>query len=289
MSSAIVTIAFSVATTLGALRGLEAVPEDPFPTDVPPAARVLLANAKAELRDLATSLLHDQSADAKLAAANVQRAMTEALNAAGALEACDSQYGNLEAPKITSAGDDLVAVVVDLAIPCGDDASLFLFRHDAGGWHLVLDRERNDYETVAGGAGGLEYRVSAPDEHGSYLVLVSDINPWCISMWQAIRWEVFRLNRGWRDPEKVADGYDSIYLDSDLKLEVTPDTFGLEYTGSSIDSGRVMRDYHRHYRVLPGNRLPCRSAILPSAFLPCIASLLSLRQKQPERRPGAWC
>ncbi len=255
MSSAIVTIAFSVATTLGALRGIQPVPEDPFPTDVPLAARVLLANAKAELRDLATALLRDQPADAKLAAANVQRAMTDALKAAGALEACDTQYGSLEEPKVSSAGDDLVAVVVVLAIPCGDDDSLFLFRHDADGWHLVLDRERNDYETVAGGAGGLEYRVSAPDEHGSRLVLVSDINPWCSSMWQSIRWEVVRLNRGWRDPEQVASGRDTIYLDTDLTLEVTPDTFGLDFTGSSIDPGRVKRDYHRHYRVLPGNRL----------------------------------
>lgn len=255
MSSAIVTIAVSLATTLGALRGLQPVPEDPFPSNVPPAARVLLANAKAGLRDLTASLLHDQPADSRLAAANVERAMSEALKTSGALDACDTQYGNLEEPKITSAGDDLIAVVFVLTIPCGDDASLFLFRHDTGGWHLVLDRERNDYETVAGGAGSLEFRVSPPDTHGSRLVLVSDINPWCISNWQSLRWDVFRLNRGWRDPEIVTSGSDSIYLDEELSLAVTPDTFGLDYTGSSVDSSRVMRGYHRHYRILPGNRL----------------------------------
>ncbi len=254
MKSIALTTALSIASTLGALRGIQ-VPEEPFATDVPPVARLLMAGAKAELRDLAVVAMHDQPADASLAAANVQLVMTTALHDAGALDACESQYGRLAEPKVTSPGTDLVAVVTDLLIPCGDDASLFLFRHDADGWHLVLDQQKNDYEEVSGGAGSFEFRVSPPDEHGSRLVATADLPPWCSSNWHSLSWNLFRINRGWSDPETVATGTEVIYVQDEVDMTVTPDTFSLNYVGSSIDPARVMRDYHRHYRITAGNRL----------------------------------
>ncbi len=204
---------------------------------------------------MATFLLRDQPAGGKAAAANLERAMSSTLHQAGALDACESQYGRLDEPKVTSPADDLVAVVTDLSNPCGDDASLFLFRRDAGGWHLVLDREKNDYEEVSGAAGMFQFRVSPPDEHGSRLVATADVAPWCTSSWHSLRWDLFRINRGWSDPETVATGTEGIHIEDEIDMAVTPDTFSLNYVGSSIDPARVMRDYHRHYQITAGNRL----------------------------------
>lgn len=246
--------AHDVASTLGALRGL-VVPEEPFATDVPPVARALMAEAKAELRDLASSLLSDQPADARATASYLVAALHDALDSAGAFEKCESQYGTLLPPEVTAPAGDLVAVEVVLGIPCGQDASLFLFRFEGGHWHLVLDRERNDYEEVSGGAGELEFRISEPDAHGSCLVIAADITPWCSSNWQSLRYDVVRLNRGWRDPEAIVEGVEYIYLEDEIKLEVSPDAFSLSFVGSSIDPARVVRDYRRHYRVEAGNRV----------------------------------
>ena len=246
--------AHDVAATLGALRGI-VVPERPFATDIPPVARVLMANAKAELRELAGTLLRDQPAGAKAAAANLTTALRDALNETEVLKECDSQYGALLTPVVTAPAADLVAVQVVLAIPCGQDASLFLFRHEDGRWRLVLDHERNDYEEVSGGSGDLSFRVSAPDPRGSYLVISADITPWCSSNWQSMRYDVFRINSGWRDPEPIAGGVEVIYLEDEIGLDVAPDSFSLTFAGSSIDPSRVVRGYQRHYRVEAGNRL----------------------------------
>jgi hypothetical protein len=210
--------------------------------------------------------LRDLPAGGHAAAASLERAMNATLHQAGALDACESQYGSLSEPKVTSPAADLVAVVTDLSIPCGEDTSLFLFRHDADGWHLVLDREKNDYAEVSGAAGSFEFRVSPPDEHGSRLVAAADIAPWCTSNWHSLRWDLFRINPGWRDPEAVAAGTESIYVQDDIDMSVTPDTFSLNYVGSSIDMGRVMRDYHRHYRITAGNRLERIEPIAGSPF-----------------------
>lgn len=251
MSSIVTTIAVSIATTLGALRGVEPPHDLPNPTDTPPAARLLLASAKTGLRDLATALLRAQP---EQTAAELQQAMTDALRGAGALAQCESLYGNLEPPKVASHGDDLLAVVATLDIACGDDTAFFLFRRERGLWTLVLDRENNDYETVSGAAGAFQYRISEPDAHGSRLVLTADINPWCSSNWQSLRWELRRLHPGWRMPEEIDAGETGINIEGEVKLVATPDTFGLEYVGSSICPAHVAREYHRYYRILPGNQ-----------------------------------
>jgi hypothetical protein len=252
MSSIVTTIAISIATTLATLRGVD-IPHDlPNPTDTPPAARVLLASAKSGLRDLATALLR---AHPEQTAAELQQAMTDALTGAGALEQCESLYGNLEPPKVANHGDDLLAVVTTLDIACGDDTAFFLFRRERGVWTLVLDRENNDYETVAGAAGSFQYRISPPDAHDSRLIVTADVNPWCSSNWQTLRWELRRLNPGWRMPEEIDGGEEGINIQGEVTLDATPDTFGLEYLGSSICPAHVAREYHRHYRILPGNQL----------------------------------
>ena len=251
MTSVVTALALSIAATLGALRGIDAGPEDGCPFDVPPAARVLLANVKADVRDMAAALLPETAGDAK----RLQRAMNDALANAGALEKCNQWYGQLEPLEVTSPGDGLIAVVARPDIPFGSDAALFLFRHDRGGWQLVLDRENNGYEDIAGAAGSFQFHVSPPDGRGARLVLTADINPSCASMWQGLRWDVHRIDPDGRTAARIAGGTEFIYLDGPIDLAVAPDGFSVDYTGASIDPGRGSRQYHRHYRIDSGDRI----------------------------------
>lgn len=246
----IVTLAVSIATTLGALRGVEVREFDEYP--VPPTARMLLNNVKSDLRDLTVCVLRQQPPSAAVAAGSAEQALHDVLASAGAFEACDSAYGSLEAPKVTAPADDLIAVVTTLDIPCGDDSSLLLFRRAGDGWKLVYDRTRSDYNDITDAAGYFQYRISEPDARGARLVLAAEVNPHCQSNWQRVRWDVARINPGQAPAQPIARGQDGIFLGGEEEgpdLFLTPDTFGLEFVGSSIDIDRMTRMYRRHYRV----------------------------------------
>lgn len=243
----IVTLAVSIATTLSALRGVDVSGIDEYP--VPPAARMLLTNVKSDLRELAVRVMRQQRASASVAAASAEQTFHEMLASAGAFEGCESAYGSLETPKVTAPADDLVAVVTTLDIPCGDDSSLLLFRHEAAGWQLVYDRTRTDYDNIIDAAGELEYRISPPDARRARLVLATEINPHCQSNWQRVRWDVARIDPRQPSAQPIASGHDGIFLGAGADLFLTPDTFGLEFAAGSIDMDRMVRLYRRHYRV----------------------------------------
>jgi hypothetical protein len=207
-----------------------------------------MANAKHQLRDFAAALLEREEGNAAVAAGHVKVAMAAAMNDEGLDVGTERgfPFGDQLTIDATSPGPGLVAVVVDFSIPCGDDAAFFLFRRDDGAWRLLLDREKNDYERVPGAAGSFEFFVSSPDANGAVLVLTTDINPACASMWQSLRWDLFRVGR---ESESIGSGVEYIYLDAEIKTELTKEGFTLHYTGGSIDLGRVMRSYVRNYRV----------------------------------------
>jgi len=238
---------FDIGTTLNALRGIDVAEEE---ADVPPVAQLLLNNAKAELRDLAASILRDEPPEAPLAAADLRRVMRWRLAMQNAFEECDSRYGTIYEPEITAPADDLIAVEVTFAIPCGSDSVLFLFRYEDG-WRLVLDWERNDFARVQEANGWFAWHVSMPDVHGSFLVVTSDISTSCNSNWQWLRWRVDRVNRGGRQAEKIAEGEDQVYVGNDdfLETEVTPNGFCVRYDTGSADLGRLVRNRRLDYRV----------------------------------------
>jgi hypothetical protein len=238
------------AQSIGALRGIRI--DDEMDTNVPPAASLLIANAKHHLRDLAAAVLVGAEPNAVAAAAHARNTMIAAVDEEGVDVGGELgvPYGDGLTIEVTSPGPGFVAVVVDFSVPCGTDSSLFLFRRTAGGWKLVLDRENNDYETVAGAAGSFEFKLSPPDANGAVLVLTTDINPWCSSNWQSLRWDLFRVGQ---ETEPIESGRESVFLQGEITSELRKDGFTLRFTGSSIDPGRVARGYVRNYHVEEGH------------------------------------
>lgn len=106
-------------------------------------------------------------------------------------------------------------VTTRLAIQCGEDESVYVYRWTLGRWQLALSAETNDYSSEA------RYRpqtitsvsISTPAREGpgfeDRLVLILGTNPWCSSTWHPLYHRVWRL-RSDRSPSEFLGGGDSI-------------------------------------------------------------------------------
>jgi|GEM_PF-3394169 len=246
--------AIAIATTLGVLQGIPVGEEQ---TAVPPDVGLLMTNAKHDLRDLAQEVLRSQPGNGPAIAPAVRNAMIAALEAEGIALAGDStttaQYGNVVSIDVVAppGHSDLLAVVVELSIPCGSDSALFLFRHDHG-WRLVYEREEDDYESISGALGTFGWKVSPPDEQGRFLVVTSSISPWCISAWHQLRYQVDRIEPGRAEAIPIDSGNFTSY-EWDVELEAAADSYSIHFNGSSLDPAILVRSYRLHY-VVDGDR-----------------------------------
>src|SRR5262249_52560562 len=59
-------------------------------------------------------------------------------------------------------------------------------------WRLILAQEANGYEDISGAQGWFDYRVSPPDPAGGFFVVTANVNPWCTSNWQSVRYQVLK-------------------------------------------------------------------------------------------------
>jgi len=245
--------AIAIATTLGVLQG---IPVDDEQTAVPPDANLLMTNAKHDVRDLAQIVLKPQPGNGPVIAPAVRNAMVAALEAEGiaiGAESTAEQYGNVVSIDVVApqGHSNLLAVVVELSIPCGSDSALFLFRHD-GQWRLVYEREEDDYESISGALGTFGWKVSPPDEQGRFLVVTSSITPWCISAWHQLRYQVDRVEPGHAEAIPIDSGNFTSY-EWDVELEATADSYSIHFNGSSLDPAILIRSYRLHY-VVDGDR-----------------------------------
>jgi len=241
--------AIAIATTLGVLQGIPVGDEQ---TAVPPDANLLMTNAKHDLRDLAREVLKSQPGDGPAIAAAVRNAMLATLETQGVAIGAGStaeQYGNIVSIDVVAPEGhrNLLAVVVELSIPCGSDSALYLFQHDAD-WHLVYAREEDDYESISGALGTFSWKVSPPDAQGRFLVVTSSISPWCISAWHQLRYQVDRVEPGRATPFAIDRDTITSY-EWDVELEATADSYSIHFNGSSLDPAIVIRSYRLHYIV----------------------------------------
>ena len=163
---------------------------------------------------------------------------------------------------------DLLAFQTDLSIPCGDDSSLYIFQRKETGWRMVISREQDNYTLISDARGQFAFHVSPPDAAGDWFVVTVDVNPWCTSNWQSIRYEVLRPTSFAPDRPLVLLAEErGVYLGRDdvFDLSVRKDGFQTKHAGSqSLDAGLLTRDHVENYS-LSGNRV---RRIPPFAFRP---------------------
>ncbi len=245
--------------------------------DVPPAAQNLLPQFKSGLREIIGRTLNDHSSSSpetlhKLILADLKKAGIEALNAVqrdGYYMADGDDFGNLYDVTVRQPArhSDLMAVVTNLTIPCGSDASLNLYRRNGAAWQLILVEESNGYKNISGGQGSFQFAISPPDAEGNWYVVAADVNPWCSSNWQQLRYKVLRPGADFDHPTVLLDEHTSIYLGTDqpYRLTINPHGFELHIVAAQgLDDSILTREHIQNYEV-SGNRV---TRIPPLALAP---------------------
>lgn len=261
----------SAASTVRELRRVNG--EAAYDSKIPSEARALLTKLKHQLRDLIQKSL-DADADARTPAGVLNAKVLAALRRKGVTTGGPVDdvhtFGSVVSVNVTRPRGhaDIVAVTTEVSVHCGSDSSLYLFRRDGARWRLALADEADGYEQVNGARERFDFRVSPPDARGSFFVVAADVNPWCTSNWQVMRYRVMRVGEDAYGPRVVLKGDDSIYLGTDLegfRLQATANTFTLRFDSyQHLDPGRLIRPHVLKFEV-DGDRA---ERIAPVAFEP---------------------
>jgi hypothetical protein len=219
----------SIEETIGKLRQFR-LPD----VDISPAVRPLLTRLKHQLRDFISATINapeNQGKSAELLQAGILinlrnkdvtvKAPTSEDASAGDLENY-YVYGNIYGIRIQQppSHPELLAAITTISVWCGDDSSLYLFKRVGARWELVLAQEANDYKDVSGAQGMFDYAISPPDAENNFFVMTSNVNPWCVSNWQTIRYSLLRVGPGAYQPPIMASGEETIYLGVDVPYKL---------------------------------------------------------------------
>ena len=241
---------FEIAATVAHLQRIEVLDDEA--ARVPDEARALLSALKAQIRELAGRELRSAPyASPERLQANLLRALSEEGVAVGD-ESATSLYGDIAAIQVLrpAGHDGLLAVEVTLGIPCGSDSSLYLFERRETSWRLAFSLESNGYEEINGALGWFDFGISPPAGDGSFFVVAADVNPWCTSNWQRLRWRAYRLGGDPLRPQPFFEGEDTIYLESGFELTAAEDGFRLIFPGrQDLDAGLLIRDIVQSFQV----------------------------------------
>jgi hypothetical protein len=286
------TAAFSlqaknIAGTLQQLRQIEI--EFHHENDVPGAAIPLLTRLKHDLLALFQQVLNEGGPVVPAAAA--QEELLRRLKVAGVyLKDWDDwkgivTYGFIHQLDVTqpSGHPDLIVFRSEIYIQCGEDSSVYIFQKKQGRWDMVITVESNGYKQISGGLGDLQYQVSPPDEHGQWFLVYAYENPWCTSNWQAIYFRALRPGATPEKPVVVLAREEEVFREAQANLEVTRDSFRLEFVASQrLDFGVLTRTHVARYRIA-GNRA---TRIPPLADSP--AGFLDEWSRLPQRKAARW-
>ncbi len=245
--------------------------------NVPPAAQKLLPKFKTGLREIIGRALNEHYSSSPeilhdIILSDLKKAGIEALSRVqrdGYYTADGDDFGYLYDVTVRQPErhPDLVAVVTNLTIPCGSDASLNLYRRGGTTWQLILVAESNGYADISGAQGSFQFAISPPDDKGNWFVVAVDVNPWCSSNWQQLRYKVLRPGEDFNHSQVLLDEHTTIFLgvDQPYRLTVNPRGFEIRSVAAQgLDDSILTRVHVQNYEV-NGNRV---TRIPPLALAP---------------------
>jgi hypothetical protein len=235
---------------------LLAPPPEGDGTLVPPAAGRRIEALKDRMRDFVRTMMACAPVSvepAALAAAMEQRGGISEGTTGDAVPPPADWHGSLAAFEVSrvEAHPDMLAVVATLAIKCGSDSMLILYRRTPSGWREAMVRRAEPYSEVRGGWGDLRFAVSPADSAGNWFVATVSTTPWCTSAWQGMPYELARPGPAPDRPRIFYKGKNTIYLgnESDLSLRAERDAFEIRHDGSSLDPDILIRRHVRRYSI----------------------------------------
>jgi len=244
---------------------------------VPPSAQKLLPQLKAGLREIIGRTINEHySSSPEILHDNVlsdlKKAGMEALSRVqrdGYYTADGDDFGYLSDVTVRQPErhPDLVAVVTNLTIPCGSDASLNLYRRTGTTWQLILVAESNGYADISGAQGSFQFAISPPDGEGNWFVVAADVNPWCSSNWQQLRYKVLRPGEDPHHSQVLLDEHTTVYLgvDQPYRLTVSPGGFEIRNVAAQGLDDSIMTRLHVQKYEVNGDRV---TRVPPLALAP---------------------
>lgn len=220
------------ADLIGVCARLRGLPMTDAVEVVPPQAKPWLRELKAEL-GAAVSRAFDGLAANEAIAEVVQRRIVRGLAGRGVTvgeEPSDDELGwgyvLAVSARVAEGHPNLVAVTSTISIPCGSDATLSLFRHDGVSWSRVLVEEAREYDDISGARGQTAFAITPTGPDGSFLVLTTDVPPWCSSIWHPLRYRVRRVVPSRAEPlELLHDETEAIATGAGYDVRAEPDGF----------------------------------------------------------------
>lgn len=233
------SLVVALASTLAALQSVHV---GEIEVEVPCQARIWLADAKHEIRDMAAEMLRSEGGGPE-AAAHAQEKLLATLDAEGIAIGDVPQgggpYGWLVSVDVTTppGHPELIAVEPSLSIPYDTDSALYLFRYDRG-WHLIYQREENDYDRIGLALGSFGWEISPSDREGRFLILTTTVSPSPASVWQGLTWTVDRIVP-WSDEPIAIDRQTAVVNigGESWKLRASPNGYGLTFDSEGIEPG----------------------------------------------------
>lgn len=262
----------SIFQTTRDLRKAWQINEDPSVPDDPrirPAARTLLKKLKHQLRDLLLDTINAQDhriRSPERLKSNLLAKLKKSSIPVGGYEIGDITGISIQRPE---RHPNLLAFTTTLGILCGNDTSLYLAKRRGTRWELILALEANDYKEINGAQGSFEYAILPPDLKGDFFVVTVDINPWCTSFWQAIRYKVFRVGSKPYRPKRIMSRKETVYEGNDLVYRLSTESkgFTLSFTGETFASGTTRQHVARYAVVGDQVRRVAPIALEPQDFL----------------------
>jgi len=135
----------------------------------------------------------------------------------------------------------------DVGIQCGVDRSLYLYEWSDGRWKRRFtmeadDRQRDAYDPQQ----SVELQVSQPDRNGARLALATGWPPACMSVWHTLYIRLFRIGPS-QEPLLEESPLANVGRDPPYSARLEPNGMQIEFYGSSIDSGILIRPHILHY------------------------------------------
>lgn len=240
---------YSIKQTVSKLREIKTGDMNP---DIPVAAKPLLTLLKHQLRDLLSDTINARSNPQQ----NPQRLRANIINKLksdgiiveepeeptddGDYVEAEYVYGDIYNIVIERPAKhtDLLVATTTLGVCCGTDTSFYIFKNNGGRWEMALAQEANDYDEISEAHGRFQYAISPPDNSNNFFAVTANVNPWCSSNWQQLRYAALRLSGNAYQPKVIAQGEDTIFLDEEpsYKLAVKRDRFSLDFDGDSSDA-----------------------------------------------------
>ncbi len=221
---------------------------------------------EASLRDwIETRLPSDRSAlEARFPSIETQ--LTSELLNAGILKRGENEKPGFVSYLKFSRPDglsDVLEVQTGVAVPCGVDGSLYLYRITDTSHIRILE----SHGTSDWGSNLVETQISSPDGAGNRLVFASWDSVQCASVWNMLDYRLYRIGVAEEPAVLLFSGSHSYTIEGDLHVTFLPQELLLEFIAEALEGG-FRRTYVLHYSVRPdGVRRIDPLALQPQDFV----------------------